>query len=218
MVEIYGNDLSLFSNKVKLAANAIGTEYEFKNLDFQAGDLGKPEFLAINPVGKMPALKDGEFTLFESTSMIKYLADKQKSELYPQELQARYTVDKWLEFVSIHIGASVTKVLFNKKFAPIMGLPVDERSMEDGINFYKRFLPIVDTQLSQSKYLASDTLSLADITLLAILDPSEVAGHDITPYANVVKWREELKKEKFYTDSFKSYDDAFQAVMASASS
>ena len=216
MITIYGNDLSVFSNNVKLSANAIGVEYEFKALDFRAGDMQKPEFVAISPSGKIPAMTDGNFSLFESSSIIKYLADKQGSDLYPKDLQQRYTVDKWLKFSNIHVASGVTKVLFNKMFAPIMEIPVDERAMEDGMNFYNRFVGVIDAQLGKTKYLAGDALSLADITLLAMLDPSEAAGFDITPYANVVKWRNALKQEKFYTDSFTSYEDALKVIMAGA--
>lgn len=216
MVTIYGNDLSLFSNKVKLGANATGNEYEFQNIDVLAGDLKKSEYLEINPTGKIPALKDGEFTLFDSSSIIRYLADKQNSALYPKDLQSRYLVDKWIEFSSIHIGDSIVKVLFNRKFAPLMEIPVNEQSIEDGLNLYKRFVAVVDDQLSKNQYLAGDFLSLADITLLAILDPSEAAGHDITSYSHVVKWRNALKQKKFYTDSFISYDNTLNVIMNGA--
>lgn len=218
MIKIYGNDASVYSNKVKLAANAIGVKYEFQSMDFKAGDMSAPEYLSIHPSGKIPGMEDEGFKLFESSAIMKYLVDKDGNTLYPKELKQRSTVDAWIDFASIHIGNAVTKVLFNKIFAPMMEMPVDEQSMADGVKFYERFLPIVDAQLSKSKYLASDTLSLADITLLAVIDPSEVAGLDIMPYANVVKWRNALKQEKFYTDSFTSYDDVLKAMMSKASS
>ncbi len=212
MVKIYGMDASVYSNKVKLAANAIGLAYEFQSMDFKAGDMSKPEYLAIHPAGKIPAISDGEFSLFESSTIIKYLADKQGSDLYPKELKQRAVVDQWIDFSTIHIGGAMVKVLFNKMFAPMMGMPVDEQSMADGIQFYARFLPILDVQLGKNKYLAGDSLSLADITLLAMLDPSEVAELDITPYSNVIIWRETLKKEKFYTDSFTEFGDVLKAM------
>jgi len=218
MVKIYGNDASVYSNKVKLVANAVGVDYEFQSMNFKAGDMSTPEYLTVHPSGKIPGIEDGDYKLFESTAIMKYLADKEGSTLYPKNLKQRSTVDAWIDFSSIHIGGAITRVIFNKIFAPMMEMPVDEQSLADGIKFYERFLPIVDAQLGKSKYLAGDALSLADITFLAMLDPSEVAGLDITPYANVVLWRNTLKQEKFYTDSFTSYDDVLKAMMSQANS
>jgi glutathione S-transferase len=216
MVKIYGNDASMFSNKVKLTANALGVAYEFVTMDFRAGDMSKPAYLAIHPAGKIPGMDDGGFTLFESSAIMRYLADKQGSDLYPRALQLRAQVDAWMDFSTIHIGHAVTKVVFNKIMAPAFGMPVDAQSLADGIKFYARFLPVVDAQLAKQRYVASDALSLADITLLAVLDPSEAAGLDITPYAHVVQWRTARKQEQFYTDSFTSYDDVLKAMMHGA--
>lgn len=212
MIKIYGMDASIFSNKVKMAANAIGLEYEFITMDFKAGDMSKPDYLAIHPAGKIPGMSDDGFTLFESNTIIKYLANKKGSDLYPEALQQRAIIDQWTDFSNIHIGNAVSKVLGNKIFAPIFGMPVDEQSMADGVKFFERFLPIIDTQLGKNKYLAGDFLSLADITLFATLEPSEVADLDLTPYNNVVTWRNTLKQEKFYTDSFTSYEDTLKAM------
>ncbi|VAW84213.1 hypothetical protein MNBD_GAMMA16-1483 [hydrothermal vent metagenome] len=212
MIKLYGMDASFFSNKVKMTANALELEYEFVNMDFKAGDMSKPEYLAIHPAGKIPGMDDDGFTLFESNTIIKYLADKKGNDLYPKALKQRAVIDQWTDFSNIHIGNAISKVLGNKIFAPMFGMPVDEQSMADGLKFFERFLPIIDTQLGKNKYLASDILSLADITLFSILEPCEVAELDLAPYNNVVTWRNALKQQKFYTDSFTSYEDSLKAM------
>jgi len=206
-------DASFFSNKVKMTANALKLEYEFINMDFKAGDMSKPDYLAIHPAGKIPGMSDDGFTLFESNAIIKYMADKKGSDLYPKTLEQRAIIDQWVDFSTMHIANAVSKVLGNKIFAPMFGMPVDEQSMADGIKFFERFLPIVDVQLGKNKYLAGDCLSLADITLFSTLEPSEAAGLDLTLYNNVVTWRNALKQEKFYTDSFTSYEDTLKAML-----
>lgn len=212
MIKLYGMDASFFSNKVKMTANALELEYEFVNMDFKAGDMSKPEYLAIHPAGKIPGMDDDGFTLFESNTIIKYLADKKGNDLYPKALKQRAVIDQWTDFSNIHIGNAISKVLGNKIFAPMFGMPVDEQSMADGLKFFEKFLPIIDTQLGKNKYLASDILSLADITLFSILEPCEVAELDLAPYNNVVTWRNALKQQKFYTDSFTSYEDSLKAM------
>ena len=198
MIKIYGNKMSNNTNKVLYTAGLLEIEYEFQLMDFQK-DLKTPEFLKINPVGKIPALVDGSFTLFESGAISRYLCDKHKSSLYPKDIQKRALVDQWIDFSNIHIGINMSKVAWNRAWAPKMGLPADERSIKDGEKFLSQFLPIVDKQLSKNKYISGHDLTLADVSLLVALDYAEPGKVDLGGYKNVIKWREALQKEEFYT-------------------
>ncbi len=210
MLKIYGSDLSGPANKVRFVANALGLKYEYIAVNLREGEHQKPEFLKINPVGKIPAIDDNGFYLFESAAIMRYLADKEKSDFYPKDLQQRAIVDQWIDFGSHHVGGAVSKVVYNRVFAVRRGLPVDENSVKEGFAFLDRFLPIVDHQLGQSKCLAASRLTLADFNLLAVLDPCEIAGVDISKYKNLIAWRNELKKQDFYTKCFKEYGEALQ--------
>ena len=104
------------------------------------------------------------------------------------------------------------RVFFNRIIYQVLNVEKDERSLQDGLTFLERFLPIVDTQLGKSTHLASEDLSLADMVLLAWLDPAEVSEIDLSPYQNIVRWRNRLKQEDFYTTCHKDYQEAFQAL------
>ncbi len=210
MLTIYGSDLSAPANKVRFAANAMGLEYEYKKIDLRAGEHQKPEFLKINPVGKIPALSDDGLNLFESNAIIRYLADKNKSSLYPKDLKGRALVDEWMDFGSMHIGAALAKVMYNRVFAPLRGVAVDENSIKEGLGFLDRFLPVVDHQLGKHSYLTGSQLTLADINLLALLDPCEIAGIDLSKYKNIVGWRNELKEQNFYTRCHAEYGETLK--------
>jgi glutathione S-transferase len=216
MLTIYGSDVSSPANKVRFAANALGLKYEYSRVNLRAGEQQRPEFLKVNPIGKVPAIDDNGFCLFESNAIIKYLADKNNSALYPKELKARALVDSWIDFTTLHVGINLMKVTYNRLFAPMRGQPVDENSIKDGEQFLSRFLPTVDQQLGLSKYLCGPTMTLADINLLATLDPAEASQVDLSKYKNITKWRNALKKEKFYTQCHSDYSDAVKALMASA--
>ncbi len=108
--------------------------------------------------------------------------------------------------------------MFNRVFAPMRGESVDERSIQDGLKFLGRFLPVVDAQLAKSPYLSGKTLTLADIDLLAAMDSAEIAGIDLAPYKNLVRWRNELKKLDFYTRCYKEYGEILKAMMAKKAS
>ena len=73
-----------------------------------------------------------------------------------------------------------------------------EKGIEMGLDFLGRFLPIVNTQLGKSKYIAGDVITVADFCLLAEMDPSELVELNIADYGNIHAWREELRAQDFY--------------------
>jgi glutathione S-transferase len=77
-----------------------------------------------------------------------------------------------------------------------------------------RFLPVLDRQLEKTLYLAGAKLSLADIDLLAQIDPAEAAGVRLDRYPSLMKWRDGLKKENFYTRCHASYEEVLQAFLS----
>ena len=214
MLKIYGADLSAPANKVRMAANALGVEYEYIRVSIRDGENRTEEYLQMHPAGKVPVIDDNGFVLFESDAIIKYLATKQKSSLYPEEIKLRALTDQWMDFVAIHVGGAMGKVLFNRVFASFAKVPVDENSLNDGLKFLSRFLPVIDHQLSKARYLTSEQLSLADISLLATLDPAEIAEVDLTSYKNIVQWRNKLSQKEFYTKCHSSYEETLNNFMS----
>jgi len=119
---------------------------------------------------------------------------------------------KWTDFVTIHVAAALNRVIFNRLLAPVVGVEVDERSLKDGLSFLDRFLPVIENQLSQNPFITGDKLTLADFNLLSVLDPTEAAQVDLSPYPSITNWRNKLQKEDFYTKCHNSYGEALQAV------
>jgi len=210
MLIIYGSDLSGPANKVRMTANYLGLKYEYKKIDLRGGEQKKPEFLKINPAGKIPAIDDDGFLLFESGAIIKYLSDKNKSALYPHGLKERAAVDQWLDFITLHVGGAMQKITYNRVFAQRIGVAVDENSLKEGQAFLARFLPVVEEQLSKNPCIVGKQLTLADIALLTILDPAEVSGVDLSPYPQIMKWRNNLRAQDFYTACHKEYGESLK--------
>ena len=197
MLKIYGNKKSGPCNKVQYIAKLVGIEYEFKEMDFQK-DLKTEEYLKIHPAGKIPAIDDDGFILFESGAICEYLCEKKENSLLPKDLKKRALVKQWMDFSNLHIGTAVGKVFFNRVVAERMKMSVNEQSLKEGLTFLDRFLPIIDNQLSKNKYLALDEISLADITLLSNLGYAEMADIDLTKYKAISKWMKNLKDMDFY--------------------
>jgi glutathione S-transferase len=214
MIKLYGIGLSNNVNKVRFCLNYLGLEYEWIQTNPMQGENQTEAFRKISASGKIPALEINGNGYFESNAINKYLASKNHSNIYPTDLERRVIVDEWLDYGSIHIGNAVGRVLFNRVLAPMLGKEVDERSLSDGLEFLAKYLPVCDKQLSKNKYLAGDSFTLADINLLAILDPAEMGQVDLSPYPSVVKWRNELKSQDFYQKCYKDYGQYVQELMS----
>lgn len=215
MIKLYGFQPSFPVNRVRLCLNALDLEYQLVPINPLAEENKTEEFLKLSPSGKIPALDDDGFALFESNAIMKYLCRKHKSDFYPNDITSQANVDKWLDFTTIHLGNGIAKVLFNKFIAGIIDAPVDEQTMTDGYAFIERFLTVIDKQLGTSSYLASNSMTIADFCLLATVDPLEVIEVNVNDYPNVKAWREKLMQESFYKKMHNSYAEMLEEIMKS---
>ena len=216
MLIIYGSSLSFPTNKVRYVANYLAIPFKFQPVNLGAGEQRQAGFQLINPLAKVPAIDDDGFTLGESNAIIRYLADKNQSPLYPKELQQRALVDQWMDYASQHIGIATSKIMFNTYFYKLLNIAQDERSLQDGRYYLAQYLPVVENQLSQHTHVINERLTLADFTLLAALDVSELCNIDLASFPHLKTWRKKLMAEPFYTQCHKSYTDTFNSAMDSA--
>lgn len=216
MLHIYGTPLSSPTNKVRYIANYLHVPYEFHLINLATGEHHNPEYLQINPYGRVPAIDDDGFKLAESNAIIRYLADKNQSNIYPKELKQRALVDQWLDYASMHVMLALGRIMFNTYFYKFANTPQDERSLQDGRKFIAQYLPIIENQLAKHSYITGELFTLADIGLLAALDTAELANVDLHPYASITTWRKKLIQEAFYKDCHESYTTTFNRILEKA--
>lgn len=214
MIELYGVPLSGPANKARYTACAVDIEYEFKIVNLMEGEQGSEKFLAINPVGKVPALRDGDFCLFESNAIARYLAAKAHSDLLPSELQVRALVDQWMEYVSHHIMNAVGKIVFNTHFYKMMNAERDERSLAEGKEWLNKYLKVVDQHLQNKEFFLGDSMTLADIAFISAVDPIDVIEFDIQAYPEACRLRDKLRQQAFYTACHSSFGETFKSIVS----
>ena len=213
MIKLYGLGFSFNVSKVRYCLNHLGLKYEWVQTNPIAGENKAPEYLDICPTGKVPAIEIDGFKLFESNAINRYLAVVNNSSLYPQDAKKRAVIDAWMDYTSIHVGQAVGRVLFNRVFAPMTGQKSDQESVRVGLEFLDKYFPILEKQLSANPYLAGKEFSLADINLLAVLDPCELSQISIDQYPSINKWRAGLKAQPFYQKCYKDYTQFVQEMM-----
>jgi glutathione S-transferase len=175
--------LALFETGVQFAAHPL--------------DLRKPrspEYLRLNPVGKVPTLIDGETTLWESNAINWYLAEKYQPALLPTTPEGRAAVLRWAFFQTSHVSPAATAVhrSINPAHVRYLGQHTDAREAENGRKELARFLPVLESALAKADWLVGD-YSLADIAFAPHLGFLVQHGFDFPGTPRVRAWLERIR-------------------------
>jgi GSH-dependent disulfide-bond oxidoreductase len=145
--------------KVALFLEEAGLPYEPIPVDTRKGDQHKPEYLAINPNAKVPAIVDGDVTVFDSNAILLYLADKTGKFLPPKGDKARGELLSWLMFVASGVGPYSGQSVHFRQYAP--------EKIEYALNRYgfeaQRHFGILNERLVKRKYMVGDTYTIVDM-------------------------------------------------------
>ncbi len=147
--------------KVALFLEEAGLEYELVPVDTRKGEQHEPAFLAINPNAKTPALTDGDATVFDSTAILLYLAEKTGKFLPERTDKARGDFLSWMMFVASGIGPYSGQAVHFKHFAPEPKDYAVTRYMFEAERHWK----IIDTQLGKHRYMLGDAYTVLDMAV-----------------------------------------------------
>jgi glutathione S-transferase len=184
-LNVYGDKQSGNCYKVQLLLSLLGIEYHWHQLNILDGDTKTPQFLALNPNGKIPtvALDDGR-VLCESNAILGYFAEG--SAFIPSEAFSRAKVYEWLFFEQYSHEPCIAVARFIQKY---LGLPENRqeeyRSLQAGGN---KALTIMESTLTKTPYLVGNTPSIADIALYAYTHVANEGGFDLHRYPGIRQW------------------------------
>jgi GST-like protein len=177
--------------KVHIAIEELGLPYTLVPVDIGAGEQFKPEFLAITPNHRIPAIvdddgPDGRFTLFESGAILIYLAEK-AGRLIPNDAVGRYKCLEWLMFQMGGIGPMFGQYNHFANYAPEKIPYAIERYTNEG----KRLMRVLDKRLTESEHLAGRDYSIADIASFPWVNSGVKRGaFDLDETPAVKRWLE----------------------------
>jgi GST-like protein len=156
MLKFYFN-ASPNPTKIALMLEECGLPYEPMPIDTRMGDQFKPEFLAINPNGKVPAIVDDGKIVFDSNAILLYLAEK-TGKFLPKD---RAELLSWLMFVATGVGPFSGQAVHFRHFAPEKVPYADNRYQYEA----KRHFGILDAHLATRKYMVGEEYSIIDISV-----------------------------------------------------
>jgi glutathione S-transferase len=180
MMKLYGFPPTR-SIRVLWTLRELGVEFEFINVNLMAGENRRPEFLALNPAGKIPVLVDGEFVLTESVAMVLYLAEKYpEKNLLPAGVELRAQVNRWLMFTATELEQPLWRI--SKHTA----LYAKEKRLRDEIPLARQdfhdMVVVMEQHMRGRQFLVGESASVADFVAAYTLDWSnEVHLLDTSP-------------------------------------
>ena len=182
MITIHHSPLSR-SMRVVWFCEEIGLDYRLQSVEMFSAEMKRPEYLAVNPLGKVPAIEDDGFVLWETSAILQYLDARYGDGqlIPPRDTQAGALALQWLEY-----GENPLTVIMGEIVAHGGALPEERRVpalVERGREIAAELVNVVETSLGQQQWILGDAFSAADIMLVFGLMIADHLGYitDATP-------------------------------------
>ena len=163
---VYGFPRSTFVNIVRMVLTYKEVRYQFHDLE---PEMGKPSHLALHPFNRVPILRHGDFTLYETSAIVTYVDQTfPRLPLQPRDIPGRARMDQWISMVNSYIYPyMIYHVSHERNVFPELGIPSDEQVVAHALPKIEVALQVTEQQLAHGKdYLLGAELTLADFYLL----------------------------------------------------
>jgi glutathione S-transferase len=199
MLRIWGRNTSINVQKAMWAVGELGLKHERIEAGGSFGKNNEPEYLAKNPNGLVPTLEEDDFVLWESNSIVRYLASKYGAgTLEPADLRARASASRWMDW-QLTVCAPAIQPLF----WGLIRTPPEKRD-HAVINAAREkttaAMTILDAQLGRAAYVAGDTFSMGDIPVGCIAYRFRRLAPDRPAFPNLERWFANLEKRPAFQE------------------
>lgn len=185
MYKLLGRATSGNVQKVIFLFKELGTAYERVDYGRQFENTTTPEYLAMNPTQKVPTLVDGDVSIWESHTILRYVAAKEKSTLIPTDLAARTQVERWMDWMLAALNAPYLGGFKEAK------KPEAERAPDTVKNLVTE-LTILEQQLAKTPWVAGADFSLADIALGPVVARCVAFPFNMPAMPHIAAWLAKL--------------------------
>jgi glutathione S-transferase len=193
-MDLYYGRMSGNSARSIFALFEVGAPFELRLVDPRKKENRTPEYLAVNPMGKIPALADGAFHLWESNAINWYAAEKHpESGLLPATPAGRAAVQRWMFFQAAHVTPSCFQIMRteHRRLQEHWNLKGDPAAAQAARTELARWLPVLEGALAGKEWLEGP-FSLADVAYAPHLALIVEAGFSMEPHPAVRAWLDRL--------------------------
>lgn len=194
-MKIYGFPPSPRTFKVLVVANHLGLDYEFELVDLLKGEQMQPKITALHPDHRMPILEDDGYVLWESNAILQYLAAKKpEAGLLPlHDIKPGLAVVRWLFWDSAHWDSACATLVFEHVVKSLVGAGApDPDAIARGEKNFTRCAEVLEGELGKHRFIAGDTLTIADFAIGSSLLLAEAAHYPLDACTSIRRWHAEL--------------------------
>lgn len=197
-MKLYYHPASTVCRPVSLFAAENGIALETQLVDLFTGEHMRAEYGALNPNRLVPMLEDGDFRLGEASAILKYLAEKSGSPLYPQDLQQRARVNEVMDWTNTQLCRDFTYGLVYPQILPFHKRRSEEAqaaTLEWAKERSQRWLSVLNDNMlgPGNNHLCGEAMTIADYYASSFVALGELIGCDYARYPNVRGWLERMK-------------------------
>ena len=191
MLKVLGRATSGNVQKVLFYLEETGTPYAREDYGRQFNNTGG-DYLKLNPNGKVPTVVDGETVIWESHTIIRYLASKGgKTDLYPTDAAARTQVERWMDWLLASVNYQYVQVFKDSKKADSERAPTFAADAKE----LGAQLEILDKAIAGKAFITGNALTLADIAMGPIVHRCLDFPIQLPALTNLRAWRDKLKEK-----------------------
>ena len=197
-MKLYADPISTTCRPVLLFIADSGAPVEFHLVELMKGAHMQPEFIAINPSHAVPVLQDDEMVLTESSAILKYLADKFDSPLYPKDLKKRAKVNSMMDWLNTGLYRDFGYGFCYPQLFPHFkheNEVAQTATINAGRERAKKWLNILDKDLigPKNNYLVGNELTIADYFGVGLFSLADLLRCDLSPWPNVQRWLKTMR-------------------------
>lgn len=198
MLTFYTFPPSMNCRKVQAVINYLDLKVETRIVDLGAGKTREQEYLALNPNGRLPALADGDFILWESGAICQYLAEAHgDNRLWASDPRTRADITRWTCWQLAHWQPAAGTLVWEYVAKPYFGAgEPDPAQVEKGIEQFHVVAGVLDRHLAGRRFIVGDRVTLADFAVGCALMYTKEARLPLEPYPNIREWSGRLDEVK----------------------
>lgn len=201
MMKLYWFD-TVNPRKACAVAKYLQSPIEFVHTDLGRGAHKAPDYLALNPNGKVPTLVDGERVLWEANAIMCHLAARADSALWPQD-DRQIEVIRWLSWDLSHFYRSGASLYFEYIIKPRFGLgDTDPAAVKQATAEWRRLALILDNYLHDRRWLVGGEITIADFAVASVLPYAERARIPLDEFPAIRHWHDRLSELDAWREPF----------------
>lgn len=187
-MELYHWPMSHNARKARALARHMGLDVTEIALSMQEKAHKAPGFLAINPMGQVPAIRDGDYTVWEANAVLIYLAAQRETDLLGQSAREWGTITQWMLWQSAELSPVVMPLHVENYFKRVRGIDPDTARRDAAMGRLRGLLGVLDAALADRTYLVGNRLTVADFAVAGDFTHAANAAFPLEDHPNVARW------------------------------